>query len=99
MAKATIKSSDYTSFHGAILKATPQQLIDLFPNSYYEENEGRDKVNFSFTLETESGKVFTIYDWKYYRPLEMNETIIWNLGAHDELTSFEGRDEVIELLK
>lgn len=60
MAKATIKSSDFTSFHGATLKATPQQLINLFPNSYDEENEGRDKVNFYFTLEAERFLQFTI---------------------------------------
>jgi hypothetical protein len=99
MAKATNRISDGTSFHGTTLKATPQQLIDLFPDSYYEENDGRDKVNFDFTLETEDGDVFTIYDWKYYEPLDMNEEIIWNLGANSLRVSEQGKEEVLALLR
>lgn len=96
MAQRTKKSAGGTSYHGVRLHATPQQLIDLFPNSY-EENG--DKTNYDFTLETESGKVFTIYDWKYYRKLGMNERVEWHVGAHDEATSIEGRHEVEKLLK
>ena len=99
MAQHTRKSAGGTSFHGVTLKATPQQLIDLFPNSYDEYNNGRDKTNFDFTLQTESGKVFTIYDWKEYRPLRMDEVVEWHVGAHDEVTSIEGRDEVVKLIK
>lgn len=99
MAKHTRKSAGGTSFYGITLKATPQQLIDLFPNSYDEQNDGRDKTNFDFTLETESGKVFTIYDWKEYRQLRMNEVVEWHVGASNEATSIEGRDEVVAMLK
>ena len=99
MAKHTKQSASGKSFHGVKFKATPQQLINLFPNSYDEQNDGRDKTNFDFTLETESGKVFTIYDWKEYRPLRMDEVVEWHVGAHDEVTSIEGRDEVVKLIK
>ena len=50
MAKHTKQSASGTSFHGVKFKATPQQLINLFPNSYDEQNDGRDKTNFDFTL-------------------------------------------------
>ena len=96
MPKHTKQSAGGTSFHGVTFKATPQQLINLFPNSY-EENG--DKTNYDFTLETESGKVFTIYDWKEYRVLKMNEMVEWHVGAKDEITSIEGRDEVLAMLK
>lgn len=99
MAQHTRKSAGGTSFHGVTLKATPQQLIDLFPHSVYEQNDGRDKTNFDFTLQTESGKVFTIYDWNYYRKLRMDEVVEWRVGASSEATSIEGRDEVVEMLK
>lgn len=99
MAKHTRKSAGGTSFYGITLKATPQQLIDLFPNSYDEQNDGRDKTNFDFTLQTESGEVFTIYDWKEYRRLEMDEVVKWHIGASNEATSIEGRDEVVAMLK
>lgn len=98
MAKHTEKSGSGTSFHSVVLSATPRQLIDLFPNSYHSNNDGRDKVNFDFTLETESGEVFTIYDWKEYRPLEMDEVIEWHLGGLNEQTCLQGKAEVIELL-
>ena len=99
MAKFTRKTGDGTSFHGVKFKATPQQLIDLFPNSYYERNDGRDKTNFDFTLETENGKEFTIYDWKKYRPLSKDEVVEWHVGAQDMITSIEGRDEVVSMIK
>jgi len=98
MAKHTEKSGSGTSFHGVEFSATPKQLVDLFPNSYHCNNDGSDKVNFDFTLETESGEVFTIYDWKEYRPLQMNETIEWHISGLNEQTCLQGKTEVLELL-
>jgi hypothetical protein len=98
MAKSTSKSSSCTSFFGVTFQATPQQLIDLFPNSYHSQNDGRDKTNFDFTLETESGDVFTIYDWKEYMPLAMSAMIDWHIGSFNEQTCMQGKAEVLELL-
>jgi len=98
MAKHTEKSASGTSFYGVVFSATPQQLIDLFPNSFYSHNDGSDKSNFDFTLETESGDVFTIYDWKEYRPLEMNEKIEWHIGGFNEQTCLQAKAEMLELL-
>lgn len=95
MAKFTKQTGGGTSFHGTTFEATPKQLIDLFPNSY--ETNG-DKTNYDFTLETESGKCFTIYDWKYYRSLGMDEMVTWHVGAKDKLTSIEGSEEVKSML-
>jgi hypothetical protein len=99
MAKHTRKDGGGTSFHGTTLKATPRQLTHLFPNAYDEQNDGRDKTNFDFTLETESGDVFTIYDWKEYRPLRMDEVVTWHIGAKDGSVSEQGKQEVMALLK
>jgi hypothetical protein len=98
MAKFTEKSSSCTSFFGVTFQATPQQLIDLFPNSYYCQNDGIDKTNFDFTLETENGDVFTIYDWKYYMPLAMNSMIEWHIGGFNQQSCVQGKKEVLELL-
>jgi hypothetical protein len=98
MAKHTNQSGGGTSFHGVEFSATPQKLIDLFPNSFYNQNDGEDKSNFDFTLETESGDVFTIYDWKYYRPLKMNEIIQWHIGGRNQETCLQAKAEVLELL-
>jgi hypothetical protein len=98
MAKHTKHIGNVTSFHGVVLSATPQELVNLFPDSFNEQNDGSDKVNFDFTLETESGDVFTIYDWKEYRSLKMNELIQWHIGGYDEQTCLQGKAEVLELL-
>ena len=98
MAKHTNQSGGGTSFHGVVFSATPQQLVDLFPDSYNEQNDGEDKTNFDFTLETENGDVFTIYDWKEYRPLKMNENIEWHIGGRNKETCLQGKAEVLELL-
>jgi len=97
MAKHTEKSGSGTSFHSVVFSATPQQLVDLFIPSN-EQNDGGDKTNFDFTLETENGDVFTIYDWKEYRPLEMNEIIEWHIGGRNQETCLQGKAEVLELL-
>ncbi len=96
MAKHTDKSANCTSYHGVEFSATPQQLIDLFPNSYHVCNNGMDKVNFDFTLETEDGNVFTIYDWKEYRPLEMDEVVEWHIGGFNE-QSCKQRHQVFDM--
>jgi len=99
MAKQTIQDANGTSFHDVRIKATPAQLKKLFPDSYYESNYGSDKTNYDFTLETESGNVFTIYDWKYYRPIGDDELITWHIGGHDPMTCLEGAEEVEEAIR
>ena len=99
MAKHTNNSSSGTSFYGVVFSATPQQLIDLFPNSFHSQNDGSDKTNFNFTLETESGNIFTIYDWKEYRPLAMDEVIEWHIGGFNEQSCMQGKAEVLTLLQ
>jgi hypothetical protein len=99
MAKETNKSSNGTSFHNTTIKTTVGKLKELFPNSYYEQNDGRDKTNFDFTLETSKGNVFTIYDWKEYRPIGEDEIIEFHIGANSHGISELAKRELMELLK
>ena len=98
MAKATTQTANGTSHFFITLQATPKQLISLFPNSYEAENTGEDKVNFDFTLETDSGDVFTLYDWKEYRRLGANELVEWHIGANSETISRKAKAEVVTML-
>jgi len=99
MAKHSNKSICGTSFHGVTFSATPNQLIKLFPNSYHGSNDGQDKTNFYFNLETDNGDLFTIYDWKFYRPLEMDEVIGWHIGAMSEHISLIAKAEILAMLE
>ncbi len=49
-------------------------------------------------LETESGEVFTVYDWKQYEPLEEREFINWHVGAHSKEAALKGKREVVAAL-
>jgi len=98
MAKATSKDCSGTSFHNTVIYTTPGRLKELFPGSYYEQNDGRDKCNYDFTLETENGDIFTIYDWKEYRRLRDNETIEFHIGGKDRFITERAKSELERIL-
>ena len=76
-----------TSFFDHTFIATVDQLIKVFGEPVYDGNDGEDKVNFEWCLKTRQGMVFTIYDWKEYRPLGYDDKIEWHIGAHNKATS------------
>ena len=82
MAKLSSKSPTGTSWHGHTITATPNQLIEALGEPQYGYNDGQDKSNFDWVCETESGKVFTIYDWKEYTPLKMDSVYSFHVGAN-----------------
>lgn len=90
--------SSGTSFHGHVFRATPQQLIDLFGPAHYSANDGEDKTNFDWTMILGGQVPFTIYDWKEYRTLKMNEKVEWHIGAKNPYFASLALSEVIKLL-
>lgn len=97
--KKTNKSVIGTSFHNTTIKATVRELVKLIGTPVCEDNNGEDKVNFEWEVETNNEKVATIYDWKYYRPLSKDEIIEWHIGSHDEFTAIEAKDELEIMLE
>ena len=87
-----------TSFHGVTLTTTPQQLIDALGEPQYFSNDGSDKTNMDYSLETEDEIAFTIYDWKEYRPLQMDEKIKFHIGGFSYSQSVEAKNEVLRLI-
>lgn len=79
--KQTKQSASGTSFHDTVIVTTVNKLKLHLGEPEIEENTGEDKVNYQWTLETRSGDVFTIYDWKEYRPLLDDEDIEWHIGG------------------
>ena len=98
MAKKTYKSTDGTSFHGITIRATVEQLTKAFGDPTMDSNWGDDKVNFEWEMETEDGEVFTIYDWKYYRPLKSDEYVVWNIGAMNKSVCNTAERELLKKL-
>lgn len=103
MAKRSSKDPTMTSYHKVNVYATPEEMIEMFGEPVYGNNDGEDKTNMEWVLETTEfpnewdvprGTVFTIYDWKEYRPLSMNETVQWHIGAHNSIISWQAQSEI-----
>ena len=96
--KVSKKDSSGTSFHGTILVCTMESLEKLLGPPQFGNNDGEGKVNCEWVCETETGKVFTIYDWKTYRPLSSTEIVEWHIGADSVRISNMALNELIESL-
>lgn len=96
--KYTTKSSSGTSFFGDEFHAKVSDLRRILGEPKFETNDGRDKTNFDWTLETQSGEVFTVYDWKYYRPLDEEEMVEWHIGGHSGGVTAVALEEITNAL-
>jgi hypothetical protein len=79
--KHTIQSAVGTSFHDTVINTTVNKLRKHLGKPGVDDNDGEDKINYCWTMETRSGDVFTVYDWKEYRPLLDDEEIEWHIGG------------------
>lgn len=96
--KLTTPSSNAPSFHNVTIVTTVNELIRVLGNPQYDSNTGKDKVNFEWECETEDGDVVTIYDWKEYRMIDINEEIEFHLGGREKDHTLKAKDELKELL-
>ena len=92
----TTERASGTSFHGTEFRASANEIIAILGEPTYDENNGSDKVNLEWVCETDEGDVFTIYDWKEYRQIGMDEKIDWHIGGHSGLVT---KKAVMELEK
>jgi hypothetical protein len=79
--KKTSQSIDGTSFHNVVVKCSLSTLTKVLGNPDCSGNDGENKINFEWEMETNDGDVFTVYDWKEYRSLNENELIEWHIGG------------------
>jgi hypothetical protein len=92
--KQTTKSAGGTSFHGITIQATVKELREALGTPMDANNSGQDKTNFEWVAETETGSVFTVYDWKKYRSLREDELVDWHIGAQDKQISIQAKYEI-----
>ena len=96
--RSTEKSTTGTSFHNTTLVATINDLKKVLGPPVYKKNTGNGKTNFEWEGETESGKIFTVYDWKENRPLSNTEDIRWHIGGFNYMDTMEAREEILEAI-
>ena len=97
--KKTNKSTCGTSFLGVTILTSIEQLEKINVIPVCEQNDGEDKTNFEFELETELGEPFTIYDWKFYRPIGLDEKIKFHIGSFTLEASERAKNELLEALQ
>jgi hypothetical protein len=79
--KQTTKSPVGTSFHDTVIKTTVNKLVKALGKPMNDQNDGKDKINFEWVLELNNGDVFTVYDYKEYRILDLDEIIEFHIGG------------------
>jgi hypothetical protein len=99
MAKLTEKSANGTSFYDTVIRTTVNKLVEAVGKAQWENNSGDDKTNFNWICETEDGDVFTIYDWKEYRSIRLDETIEFHIGGESKSITDKAKRELLEILK
>lgn len=99
MAKLTNKSVAGTSFHDTTITTTLSKLIIALGEPQHLQNDGSDKTNVNYKCETENGDVFTIYDWKEYRSIGMNEIIEFHIGGNSRSVTEQAKKELFSLKK
>jgi hypothetical protein len=98
MAKLSTKSANGTSFHDTVIVCSYNQLVEAIGEPQSSDNTGEDKVNFDWTCELNDGRVFTIYDWKEYRPIKKDEIIEWHIGGDNRIITEFALIELTALL-
>lgn len=81
--KPTVVGWEYvngTSLQGYIT-TTRRHLESLFGPP--DEND-QDKVCCEWRLLFPSGVIATIYDWKRYSVMPLDQTYAWHIGGHDD---------------
>ena len=73
-------------------------LRNVLGQPKFESNDGQDKCNFDWIMETEDGTVFTVYDWKEYRQLAEDEVIEWHIGGRSGADTEKALLEIREAL-
>ena len=98
MAKLSFKSGSGTSFYDTVITCSYNQLVQAIGEPQYSDNTGEDKTNFDWKCELNDGRVFTIYDWKEYRPLKLDEIIEWHIGGDNHIVTEQALIELTALL-
>lgn len=97
--KKTNKNSSGTSFHHHVIETTVDKLTNLLGEPSWNSNTGVGKVNVEWDCELSDGSVFTIYNWKEYRPISNTENIRFHIGGYNSTVTFKAMVELKDLLE
>ena len=87
-----------TSFFGTTFPASVNQLVEAIGQPTFKANTGEDKTNFEWNMELEDGTIFSIYDWKYYRSISLDEVIDWHIGGKNGDNTVKALEQLSKLI-
>ena len=96
MIEKTEKNTSGTSGQDVTFSASVNDLIKIFGEPTIQDNTGDYKTNFDWHLQISSGDVFTVYDYKEYRKLNLDETIEWHVGAFSRDVASEAKAQILD---
>lgn len=96
--KKTFKEIGGTSFHDTTIGTTVHTLRKLLGEPNYSGNDGEDKINYEWEMETNDGNVFTVYDWKEYKVLDEHEIIEFHIGGMSKAITEQAKNEIYDAM-
>ena len=94
----TSKSTSGTSFHFDTVTTTKNMLESVLGEIDYS-GDYEDKVQNEWNMELETGEVFTVYDWKEYRPYSNDDVIEWHIGGYNRTVTSQAKQLIEEKIK
>lgn len=86
-----------TTFHEVTIRTTANQLLEVV-GECSKIKSGDGKTTIQWILENEDNQVITIYDWKMFREVGMDEEIEWNIGGYTKESTEKAKEEILNLL-
>ena len=87
-----------TSFFNDCIYYSVNQLKKYLGSPQYCFNNGIDKTNVEWNLKI-NGNIFSLYDWKEYRIIDMDEKIEWHIGASSREISNKVFNDLSDLIQ
>lgn len=87
---------DRISFHDVTIEATPAILFNVLGEPNAKSGDGKSNHIWDIIFNDKS---YSVYDYKYYRELQHDESIIWNIAGKTKIDCYELKvkiDEEIE---
>ena len=94
--KTTKKSTDGTSYYGIFVSTTAKSLIDIFGKEQLVDQCSKSKRQ--WFCETSNGKVFTVYDYKWYRDISLEEMVDYHIGGFCKEDTMQAKKEIEKIL-
>ena len=88
-----------TSFHNVTIRTTVNKLMSIIPSHDVEvSNDVDEKYQYYFYFINSMGEEITIYDWKEYRAVGLDEVLEFHIGSSDFFNGLLAKEELVAIL-